>query len=595
MLKKYFLFLVLLLPIPLFAQAPQGGKSLFPQQPALDALKLIGQTEKGKMVKVPVEGQSFQEALKLTTLQASDTPWGVQVTAAVPTPLKAGDVILAEFWVRAVETKVESGEANSEFALQRLGEPWTNAVSYDLSIGPRWKKFSVPFKAVEDWGSGKSQICFRMGYHPQAFELAGLQLTSYGTRLKLQDLPQTKPTYAGMDADASWRKAAAERIEKIRKGSLLITVKDGEGKPVADAKVSVRMKRHAFGFGTAVVGSLLSGEGALNDRYRKEVERLFNRVVFENDLKWGIWEAGASNKDASWRRQYVENSMKWLSARHFDVRGHNMVWGSWQYLPKEAKRLQNDPKAMEEAIEKRIADVGGTMKGQLVEWDVVNEPVPEHQLTDLLGKEAMVTWYQKARQADPKPLLFVNDYPSPDTVGHLEGYDKTIQFLLDHHAPLGGIGLQGHVGGSPWSIPALLKTLDKLGAHGLPVEITEYDTGIQDEALDAQFLGDFLTAVFSHPSSNGFLMWGFWDGAHWHHKAPLLNKDWTGKPSAKTYEDLVFRQWWTNADGTTGAKGSYQTRGFLGDYEVTVTAGSRSKTIRAKLGGKGLKLPVVLK
>ncbi len=289
--------------------------------------------------------------------------------------------------------------------------------------------------------------------------------------------------------------------------------------------------------------------------------------------------------------------MKWLSERHFDVRGHNMVWGTWRYLPAEVKALENDPKALEEKIESRIKDVGGTMKGQLVEWDVVNEPVPEHQLTDILGQQAMITWYKTARAADPKPRLFVNDYPSPDTTGHLDSYDQTIQYLSSKTAlPWARRGLAGPRGFVlPGPFPALLQTLDKLGAHGLPVEITEYDTDIKDPQLDAQFLKDFMIAVFSHPSTNGFLMWGFWDGAHWHNKSPIFNQDWTEKPSGLAYEQLVLHDWWTNADGTTDAQGSYQVRGFLGDYEVTVTNGSKTVTLPAQLTKAGLQLPVVLK
>jgi GH35 family endo-1,4-beta-xylanase len=354
------------------------------------------------------------------------------------------------------------------------------------------------------------------------------------------------------------------------------------------------MKRHAFGFGTAVVAGTLSTAGGDNDRYQKEVERLFNRIVFENDLKWGPWEEGASNS-GYWRRQYVDSAVKWLTDRHIDIRGHNMVWGTWRYLPASVKALSGDKPALEKAIEKRIADVGGAMAGKVVDWDVVNESVPEHDLTDILGKSQMVTWYQLAHKADPHARLFLNDYPSPDTTGHLDGFDKDIQMLIDGGAPLGGIGLQGHVGSSPWSIPAFLQEMDRLGAHQLPIEITEYDTDIRDDQLDAQFFKDFLTAVFSHPSANGFLMWGFWDGAHWHHKAPLFNQDWTEKPSGKVYEDLVFHDWWTNADGATDAAGAYQTRGFLGDYEVTVKSGSKTAVVSTKLGRDGLKLPVVLK
>lgn len=595
MIKFLPLWLAFLLPFPLPAQtAPPGGKSLF-DKPGMEAIQLGGAMDKGKLEKIQVQGQTFKEALRLTTLATTTDPWGVQVDAVVTKPVKAGDVVLAQFWMRAAQTNVESGEANSEFVFERNGDPWTKAVSYSLSVGPQWKMFSIPFKVVEDLEAGKSHICFRMGYRPQAFDLADFKLTTYGTSVKMEDLPQTKAGYGGMDEDSPWRKEAQERIEKLRKGDLKVLVTTRGGKPVADAKVAVRMKKQAFGFGTAVVAKTLVTPGGDNDRYQKEVGRLFNRVVFENDLKWGPWETGATNTDYNWRREYVDGALKWLHARDIDVRGHNMVWGSWRWLPAELKQLSGDPKALEAAVEKRILDVGGAMKGQVTEWDVVNEPVPEHDLTDILGKQAMVTWYKVARKADPIALLFVNDYPAPDTTGHLDAYDQTIQYLLDNGAPLQGIGLQGHVGGAPWSIPALLTTLDKLGAHGLPVEITEYDTAINDPQLDAQFFKDFLTAVFSHPAVEGFLMWGFWDGAHWQHHAPIFNTDWTEKPSGKVYEDLVLHDWWTNADGTTDAAGSYALRGFLGDYEVTVTKGSKTVTLPAKLDKQGLTLKVVLK
>lgn len=592
MLKTLSALLALLLTSPVLA-APPAGKSLFPK-PGIEMLQPTNKADLGKAEIIPVTGQPFKTALRLTTLQASANPWDVQVNAAVPVAVQNGEVMLAEFWVRAAETKVESGEANSEFVFERVGDPWTKAVSHGLSIGQAWMKVSIPFTAVESLEAGKSQVCFRMGYRPQAFELADFKLTTFGTSVKIEDLPKSEVTYGGMAPDAPWRKEAQARIDKVRKGDLVVTVKDAKGASVASAKVSVRMKRQAFGFGTAVVAQKLAVPGGDNDRYQKEVERLFNRVVFENDMKWGPWEEGAPN-NGYWRRQYVQDAMRWLSDRHFDVRGHNMVWGSWRWMPGTMKALQADPKAVERAIQDRIADVGGAMKGQLVEWDVVNEPSTEHDLTDLLGKKAIVGWYQAAKKADPKALLVLNDYPGPDTTGHLDQFEGWIKYLLENKAPLEGIGLQGHVGGTPWSIPALLAVLDRFGANGLPIAITEYDTQIKDEALDAQFTRDFLTAVFSHPSVNSFLMWGFWDGAHWHSQAPLFHKDWTLKPAGKAYEDLVLREWWTNADGATDASGAYQVRGFLGDYEVTVKAGSRSKTVPAKLTKDGLKLSVVLK
>ena len=104
------------------------------------------------------------------------------------------------------------------------------------------------------------------------------------------------------------------------------------------------------------------------------------------------------------------------------------------------------------------------MKGHVIEWDVVNEPVPEHDLTDILGKSAMVTWYNAARKADPTALLFVNDYPSPDDIGHLDGFDRDIQFLLDNHAPL-----RGSVSRATWVVlPGPSRPVGHPGQTGSP-------------------------------------------------------------------------------------------------------------------------------
>jgi hypothetical protein len=56
----------------------------------------------------------------------------------------------------------------------------------------------------------------------------------------------------------------------------------------------------------------------------------------------------------------------------------------------------------------------------------------------------------------------------------------------------------------------------------------------------------------------------------------------------------VFKRWWTNADGKTGAQGTFATRGFLGDYEIEVKARGKSKTVRVTLPKDGAKAECVL-
>jgi endo-1,4-beta-xylanase len=60
--------------------------------------------------------------------------------------------------------------------------------------------------------------------------------------------------------------------------------------------------------------------------------------------------------------------------------------------------------------------------------------------------------------------------------------------------------------------------------------------------------------------------------------AAMWNKDWSVRQHGKVYTGLVTKTWWTNADGKTAKDGTYQVRGFCGDYEVLVKL--KGKTVR---------------
>ena len=48
--------------------------------------------------------------------------------------------------------------------------------------------------------------------------------------------------------------------------------------------------------------------------------------------------------------------------------------------------------------------------------------------------------------------------------------------------------------------------------------------------------------------------------------------------------DLVYNKWWTkDAKAVTDAQGKATVRGFYGDYDITVSANGKSKTVSAPL------------
>jgi hypothetical protein len=89
-------------------------------------------------------------------------------------------------------------------------------------------------------------------------------------------------------------------------------------------------------------------------------------------------------------------------------------------------------------------------------------------------------------------------------------------------------------------------------------------------------------------------MWGFWEGRHWKPACAMLRRDWSEKPNAKAFRDLIFGQWWTDVRGESGAQGEFALRGFQGWYELEVSAGGRSATVQVFLPSEGLETTVGL-
>jgi endo-1,4-beta-xylanase len=577
-------------PTAKFGEVP--GKQLLPD--GIRSLVLEGKKERAMTTIVPVEGQPFGEALRAEVKEKSEAEWDVQVGANVAQAVEVGDVLLATVYVKAEQTRLESGEGRTELVMELGRPPYPKSVSHPLSISREWRKVYVRFKAERSYAAGEARVIFRLGYEPETIQIGGLSVENFGKQLALSALPTTKITYPGMEPDAPWRKAAAERIESLRKGELNIVVQDKSGKPLSDASVEVQQTEQAFGFGSAVVAQRLLG-GPGNERYRELVAELFNTAVFENNLKWqplaGDWGEG-------WTVDVASRGAAWLAERGIRTRGHVLVWPSWRNLPRSLKALEKDPVKLRATVNAHVTELASAMRGKLVHWDVLNEPFDNHDLMDLLGQEVMVDWFKAARAADPTAKLFINDYAilsgGPGETGHRAHYEKTIKFLIDKGAPFDGVGMQGHFGAALTGPEDLLALLDRYAKLGKQIWVTEYDVDLEDEELAGQFTRDFYTTLFSHPAVGGILMWGFWDGAHWHKNAPLYRADWSLKPAGAAYRDLVLKAWRTHESLRTDANGVCKLRAFLGKHQVKVGSGARARTVTVELAANTPPLVVKL-
>lgn len=564
------LFIEIFFTFPAEAQVPKGQNLL---SDGMNSLTPYGINSPERFIKkVEVKGENFAEAFNINTLNEETLKDDIGLSAGITTALKKGDVLWISFKSRCIKSTRETGEASFELRFDQLVDGkyvWPPFLERGISFGKEWTETSVPFVMIKDVQPEDVKLVIHFDSYPQHFELGPVTFMNCGKNINLNELPRTTINYEGGEKDAPWRKAAADRIEKYRKGDLVIKVIDENQKPVKNAEVSVEMTRVAFNWGTATSSErLLDSKSSDSKIYRDTLLRYFNQVVLENEMKWHNWT------DPKNRHEQTFTGLEWLHAHELPVRGHVMVWPSFRHLPKYINELKTDTALLRSAIFNHIEEQTEKMHGQFQEWDVINEPYAHHDLMDILGKYEMVKWFNLAHKKEPNVKLFLNDY----TMFHGDSWDdspgesfyQTVKYLKDMKAPIHAIGEQGHIGGTPPGIPKVIDRLDRFAELGLPIQISEFDINSNDDDFKARYLGDFMTAVFSHPATTGFVQWGFWEGQHWFPVAALWNKDWTIRKHGKVFTDLVSKTWWTNFEGITSDNGTVEFRGFCGDYNITI-------------------------
>ncbi len=553
----------------------------------------------GSATNVAATGQSFAQAIQVNVVGTSANIYNAGLGWNNSVALTKDDVMLLSFWMRKLEPA--SGNTRAQVVFERNGGDFAKALTLNLPVDTgEWQLFQVPFKSNDNYAVNGAHLVFQFAYGPQKFELGGVTLTNYGQTVQLSQLPTSTYYPQRGNLNAPWRLEANSRIEQIRKGDLKVNVVDRNGNPINGAQVYVQQINHGYKFGSAITAQLLTQNSQDAEIYRSRVSSHFTTSVFENDLKWGLWECATCS---SFNKTNTRTAIQWLADRNIAARGHNLIWPSWQYLPSGFQSLgAND---LQNRITTRFNDVLGDagVKGKLYQWDVLNEPYTNYDVqgrisgvngvtasNGLLGNQEMIRWFQLARQIEPNTKLFINDYDilagGGTNVQHQDYYYAVIKYLLDNGAPVDGAGMQGHFAGVT-SIDLMQNIIARYSQLNVRLAVTEYDFNTADEALQADFTRDFMTLIFSSPKFDDFLMWGFWERAHWLPNGAMYRADWSSKQQALVWNDLLFREWWTNETGNSDASGIYRTRGFKGDYNVTVNYARTIKTVTTKLDANG--------
>ncbi len=524
------------------AQLPVAGRLL--NDPSIESLGPYGPGQHNQIVAdKDVPGG---EALRVAVETPAQDAWSIGANMPVRGGIRAGDMVLMAYYANAREaTNEDQSGVLSGVRLQQNQPPWNGLIESSARVPlNKWRIYYAYAVARADWPPGSAMVAAQLGSRKQTIDLGPVFVLDLGPGISTEKLPRNEITYPGREANAPWRAAADERIRKYRMGDLNVHVTDGAGKPLPGASVHIAMQRHAFWFGSFVGHNIADATGPDADHLRETFLKTFNFAT--SPIYWSDW--GWQNPET--HRHYVD-SMKWLHDHGINWRGHPILYPREDLTPTKVKKLVGDPKAVSEAILAHVRDVVGTAKQyDPCCFDLINETRDGTYLPSISSDQTIVDAYKTAHAVDPEAQLFVNEYGIETGGGFNQKYSDIykhwIETKLGQGAPLGGIGFQSHFGADLTDPARIIAILDDFSQYHLPIQITEFDVDTTDEQTQADYTRDYLTAIFSVPSTEAFIMWGWWEGDHWRPNAAMLRKDWSEKPNYKAWMNRIYHDWWTD-------------------------------------------------
>jgi uncharacterized repeat protein (TIGR02059 family) len=347
----------------------------------------------------------------------------------------------------------------------------------------------------------------------------------------------------------------------------------------------------------AYIDKSASLPGTSNDDWLKAIMLKYcNYGVCGNQFKW----SGIEPNQGQVNYEPFENTLSWFQKVGWDMRAHCLLWGGtsstdYHELPQWVGALT--PKVMYDSCRMRVTREVSRYKGIVKEYDVLNEPIHATYLQSKVGDSINWNCFKWAREADPNARLFINDYNIIEYQDQTTKFVNLVKKMLQHGAPIDGIGSQCHIGQSV-DIANFKSRFDQLGQFGIPVKITEFDMNAMSLSQEkyAIEISKMMRLAFSHPAIEGFIFWGITEPT-WIPESivNLIREDRTPKLAADSVYHLIHNVWTTKIDAQTDSSGTYSFNGYYGDYIIEVKTGNVWKQHTVSFNKKDKNETIVLK
>ncbi|KAL7584143.1 hypothetical protein Lser_V15G44647 [Lactuca serriola] len=453
-----------------------------------------------------------------------------------------------------------TGPQNVNIALG-VDSQWVNGGQVELNDADRWHEVCGSFRVEKQ--PAKVMVYIQGPAAGISFMLAGLQIFAVDRQARFRHLKR--------------------QTDKIRKRDVTLKFSTSDSSSIHGATVIVKQTQNSF-----PIGSCISRSNIDNEDFVSFFIKNFNWAVFGNELKWYWTEPQQGNlnyKDA-------DELLKLCNDNNIMVRGHCIFWDVESTVQDWVKKLNKQD--LTTAIQNRLTGLLNQYKGRFKHYDVNNEMLHGSFYPDRLGPGSRADMFKTANQLDPSATMFVNDYHIEDGCDPRSSPEKYMTQILDlvqQGAPVGGIGIQGHID-SPVG-PVVCSALDRLGTLGLPIWFTELDASSVNEYVRADDLEVMFREALAHPAVEGIMIWGFWELFMSRENSHLVNAEGEINEAGNRFLELK-KEWLSHAHGHVDDVSEFGFRGFPGTYEVVVVTGSKKivKKFVVEKGDLSLVVPI---
>lgn len=276
-----------------------------------------------------------------------------------------------------------------------------------------------------------------------------------------------------------------------------------------------------------LIGSAFANHALQRDpEYGEIMAREFNCLVGENNMKLDVIQRTRGQFDF----RQADAMMEFAALHDMKVRAVPLVWHD--ALPAWARDKTFPRQEALDILKEHIFTVMRHFRERVFAWDVLNEGLNDRGpgwreksvWYQSIGPDYVEQVYRWAHEADPKALLFYNDYNMDGMSASSDRCYLWAREMLSKGVPLHGIGLQYHVQveNHPRS-KAVIQNIRRFNDLGLAVHITELDVWLPMKATEKHFhqqadvYRGVIEAVLASPRCAAVVLWGFTDRYSWVH------------------------------------------------------------------------------